>query len=279
MAIHAVASGYRDRSHFDGQNIIESGGSKPYERKDGWLNRLLGLLPEGENSGLAVSQNIPLALLGENRSGSYAPSRLPEAADDYMQRIGRLYAGDERLHMLWEESIATRAVAESMGGAGNLRQSAEVGALAARLLTAEDGAQVAMIETTGWDTHNGQRQRLGRELGNLDTLIGALRRGLGPVWNDTLVIVATEFGRTAAVNGTNGTDHGTASATLLYGGALTGGTVLGDWPGLRQNDLYQGRDLQPTSALETIIATSCATHFNLDPELTKRTLYPDLQLR
>ncbi|TWJ06684.1 DUF1501 domain-containing protein [Altererythrobacter ishigakiensis] len=279
MAVHAVASGYRDRSHFDGQNIIESGGLRPYERKDGWLNRLLGLLPEGENSGLAISQNIPLALQGQNKSGSYAPSRLPDAADDYMRRIGHLYMGDERLHMLWEESVATRTVAESMGGAGNMRQSAEVGALAARLLTAKDGAQVAMIETTGWDTHNGQRQRLGRELGNLDTLISSLRRGLGTVWNDTLVVVATEFGRTAAVNGTNGTDHGTASTTLLYGGTLNGGTVLGDWPGLRQNDLYQGRDLKPTSALETVIATSCATHFNLDPELTKRTLYPDLQLR
>lgn len=278
LAVHAVASGYRDRSHFDGQNIIESGGSRPYERKDGWLNRLLGLLPKGHNSALAISQNIPLALQGENRSGSYAPSRLPDADEDYMRRVGQLYMYDERLHMLWEESVATRAVAESMGDGGNMRQSAEVGALAARLLTADDGAQVAMIETSGWDTHNGQRQRLSRELGNLDALIDALKLGLGSVWNDTLVIVATEFGRTAAVNGTNGTDHGTASTTLLYGGSLEGGVVLGDWPGLKQNDLYQARDLRPTSALETVIASSCATHFNLDPELTRRTLYPDLQL-
>lgn len=277
MAIHAVASGYRDRSHFDGQNILESGGTKPYARKDGWLNRLVGLMPQSEASGIAISQTIPLALQGPNKASSYAPSRMPEAADDYMRRIGQLYMGDERLHALWEESLATRALAEGMGGdTGNMRQSADVGALAARMLAADKGACVAMIETSGWDTHNNQRQRLARELTSLDALVVALRDGLGSLWQETLVIVATEFGRTAAINGTAGTDHGTASATLLYGGALGGGKVLGDWPGLAQANLFQGRDLQPTSALESVIASACATHFGLDPAQTKKALYPDM---
>lgn len=275
MAVHAVASNYRDRSHFDGQNVLESGGSRPYQRKDGWLNRLVGLIPESEASGIAISQTIPLALQGPNKSGSYAPSRLPDAADDYMGRISNLYMNDPRLHMLWEESIATRELAEGMEGSGNMRQAADVGALAARMLAPEDGARIAMIETSGWDTHYGQRQRLNRELSRLDTLIFALKDGLGPLWSDTMVIVATEFGRTAAINGTNGTDHGTASTTLLYGGSIGGGTVLGDWPGLRQADLYQGRDLKPTGALEDVISSSVASHFVLDPDKTKRTLYPD----
>lgn len=274
MAVHAVASHYRDRSHFDGQNVLESGGTRPYERKDGWLNRLVGLIPETEASGIAISQTIPLALQGPNKSSSYAPSRLPDAADGYMKRIGNLYMNDPKLHMLWEESIATRQLAEGMDGSANMRQAADVAALTSRMLSAEDGARIAMIETSGWDTHFGQRQRLGRELSRLDTLIASLKDGLGPLWNDTMVIVATEFGRTAAINGTNGTDHGTASATLLYGGSLSGGTVLGDWPGLRQSDLYQNRDLKPTASLENVIASSVASHFALDPEITRRTLYP-----
>ncbi|NMW32000.1 DUF1501 domain-containing protein [Altererythrobacter sp. RZ02] len=274
MAVHAVASYYRDRSHFDGQNVLESGGTRPYERKDGWLNRLVGLIPATDASGIAISQTIPLALQGPNKSSSYAPSRLPDAADDYMKRIGNLYMNDPKLHMLWEESIATRQLAEGMDGSANMRQAADVAALTSRMLSAEDGARIAMIETSGWDTHFGQRQRLGRELSRLDTLIASLKDGLGPLWNDTMVIVATEFGRTAAINGTNGTDHGTASAALLYGGSLSGGTVLGDWPGLRQGDLYQNRDLKPTASLENVIASSVASHFALDPEITRRTLYP-----
>ncbi len=274
MAVHAVASTYRDRSHFDGQNVLESGGTRPYERKDGWLNRLVGMLPDAQASGIAIAQNIPLALQGSHKAGSYAPSRLPDAADDYMRRVGQLYMGDERLHMLWEKSLATRAMAEGMNGSGNMRQAADVGALAARMLSGEDGARIAMIETNGWDTHNGQRQRLGRELRNLDTMIDALKSGMGDLWADTLVIVATEFGRTASINGTNGTDHGTGSATLLYGGSLGGGKVLGDWPGLRQSDLYQARDLKPTSALEDVIASTSASHFTLDPKLVRETLFP-----
>jgi uncharacterized protein (DUF1501 family) len=276
MAVHAVASSYRDRSHFDGQNILESGGTRPYQRKDGWLNRLVGLIPETDASGIAISQTIPLALQGPNNASSYAPSRLPDASDGYMKRIGNLYSNDPRLHMLWEESVATRAVAEGMDGGGNMRQAADVAALTARMLSAEDGARIAMVQTNGWDTHFGQRQRLRRELGHLDTFIGSLKDELGPIWNDTMVIVATEFGRTAAINGTGGTDHGTASATLMYGGALGGGTVMGDWPGLRQSDLYQGRDLKPTAGLETVIATSVASHFALDPKQTQQTVYPDL---
>jgi uncharacterized protein (DUF1501 family) len=130
-----------------------------------------------------------------------------------------------------------------------------------------------MIETSGWDTHTAQVGRLNAQLRGLDATIAALRDGLGPVWNDTVVLVATEFGRTAAVNGTGGTDHGSASAALLLGGAVKGGRVIADWPGLKPADLYEARDLKPTLGLDALIAGAAAETFRLDPQRTARALF------
>jgi uncharacterized protein (DUF1501 family) len=130
-----------------------------------------------------------------------------------------------------------------------------------------------MIETGGWDTHSQQTGRLARQLTGLDTMLAALRDGLGPVWNKTTVLVATEFGRTAAVNGTGGTDHGTASAAMLVGGAVKGGRVISDWPGLSQAKLHEGRDLRPTLGLDTLVAGAAAESLKLDPGLVSRTLF------
>lgn len=271
-AVHAVASAYRSRSHFDGQNLLEIGADRPYARPDGWMNRLVGLLP-GDPVGMAVSPVLPPAMMGPNRTTSYAPSRLPDPSTDFLARIDSLYQSDETLHGLWQESVRTRSLAEGIE-AGNGRNAAQVGSLAAKLMKAEGGARVMMIETSGWDTHNGQRGRLNRELGNLDRLVGTLRDDLGDIWNDTLVIVATEFGRTAALNGTMGTDHGTASAAMFYGGSLNGGKVHSDWPGLKAADLYEGRDLKPTTSLEAEIIRRVSSHFALDPDLAARTLFP-----
>jgi uncharacterized protein (DUF1501 family) len=133
-----------------------------------------------------------------------------------------------------------------------------------------------MIETGGWDTHSAQAPRLGNQLKALDTLVGSLRDGLGDAWNDTVVLVATEFGRTAAVNGTGGTDHGTGSAALLAGGALQGGRVIADWPGLASANLYEGRDLKPTLGLDTLIAATAAETFRLDRDRVANALFPNV---
>jgi uncharacterized protein (DUF1501 family) len=159
------------------------------------------------------------------------------------------------------------------GGAG--QNGAATGALAAKLLAGDNGARIAMIETGGWDTHSGQRGRLNAQLRGLDQLVAALKAGLGPDWANTLVIVATEFGRTVAPNGTGGTDHGTASAAMLLGGAVAGGKVVADWPGLGQGALYDGRDLKPTTDLDTLIAAALAQHFGLEPARTMATLFPE----
>ncbi|MFM5884421.1 MAG: DUF1501 domain-containing protein [Novosphingobium sp.] len=275
---HAVASPYRERSHFDAQNVLETGGALPYARKDGWMNRLLSLLPAGEARALAVSATIPAALRGDNPVASYAPSNLPDAPGDLLQRVSQLYAGDAQLHGLWEEALQTRAMAAGTDLAG-ARGGQTAGKLVASLMSGAQGARVVMVETTGWDTHAQQKGRLNAQLGGLDALIAAIRDGLGPLWNDTLVIVATEFGRTAAVNGTGGTDHGTGALAMLLGGTVEGGRVVADWPGLAPAQLYEGRDLKPTTPLDALLSGAIAGHFGLDPAIAAARLFPDAPAR
>ncbi|QYD68010.1 DUF1501 domain-containing protein [Paraburkholderia edwinii] len=271
LFVHAVASPYRDRSHFDGQNVLETGGTTPYQVKDGWLNRLAGLLPHGPDA-IAFAPSVPMALRGRTAVTSYAPSALPPAQDDLMMRVTQLYQHDAQLKPLWEAATATRAMVGDSGT--RARQDAgTLGKFAATLLARDDGPRIAMIETAGWDTHSAQTQRLATTLKGLDALLAALRDGLGPQWAHTTVLVATEFGRTAAENGTGGTDHGTASAAMLVGGAVAGGRVIADWPGLRKADLYEGRDLKPTAALDTLIAGVAADSLRLDPQRTAAALF------
>lgn len=273
LLVHATASPYRDRSHFDGQNVLESGGAGAYQVKDGWLNRLLGLLPAEQARAIAVSVTVPLALRGPHEVASYAPSALPQAGDDLLQRVAMLYQGDAQLHGLWAEAMNTRSLTASLA-ADNGRNAAATGALAAKLLAPADGARIAMIESGGWDTHAQQRGRLAGQLGGLDAMLGSLNAGLGAAWRDTLVVVATEFGRTVAVNGTGGTDHGTASAAMLLGGAVKGGRVLADWPGLGAAALYEARDLRPTTPLDGVIGSAVAAHFGLDAARAIPAMFP-----
>ena len=264
-AFHAVATAYRDRSHFDGQNVLESGGATPYAVKTGWMGRLLPLLPTQDQSALALAPAVPLALRGDRSVATYAPNRLPQASDDLLLRVGALYDADPQLAPLWAEALKTKQLAGDIGGNGG-RNGGELGKLAASLLAPVDGARVMMIETGGWDTHSAQKARLAAQLRGLDALVAELRTGLGPAWQDTLVMVATEFGRTAAVNGTGGTDHGTASAAFLFGGALPKGKpVTGDWPGLASASLREGRDLNATGRIEDIATEALAAHFALAP--------------
>lgn len=271
---HAIASPYRDRSHFDGQNVLESGGTGAYQVKDGWLNRMLGLIPSGEAKAIAVSATVPLALRGPHEVSSYAPSALPQASDDLMMRVASLYQGDGQLHGLWTEAMNTRMLTGDLTVA-NAANAAATGTLAAKLLAPANGARIAMIETGGWDTHAGQRGRLAAQLKGLDAMIAALKTEMGPAWSDTMVLVATEFGRTVAVNGTGGSDHGTGSAAMLIGGGVKGGRVMADWPGLGQSALYEGRDLKPTLGLDQFVAGAVAGHYGVEPGKAMATLFPE----
>ena len=274
LFVHAVASPYRDRSHFDGQNVLETGGTAAYQVKDGWLNRLVGMMPGAASTthenAIAFAPTVPMALRGSANVASYAPSGLPQAPDDLLARVSQLYEQDAQLRPLWESAMAARGLA---GDAGARQDPASLGKLAAGFLSRDDGPRIAMIETGGWDTHSAQMPRLAAQLKALDTMLAALRDGLGPAWSKTTVLVATEFGRTAAANGTGGTDHGTASAAMVIGGAVAGGRVVADWPGLRQSDLYQARDLKPTASLDALITGVASESLGLDPHRTSRTLF------
>lgn len=270
LFVHGVGIPYRDRSHFDAQNVLETGGTRPYEAKDGWMNRLLALLPGGTRA-MAVSPTVPAALRGPRDVTSYANSRLPDPDAELMSRVSQMYAGDKQLHALWESSMQAKAMAAGNDDSG--QDPVATGKLAASLLSGPSGARVAMIETGGWDTHFQQKGRIERQLKGLDAMVGALKNGLGPAWNETLVLVATEFGRTVAPNGTGGTDHGTGSLAMLLGGTVSGGKVVSDWPGLAQGQLFEGRDLKPTLALDAAIAGAVAAHFGLDPALVLATCF------
>nr|WP_321964494.1 DUF1501 domain-containing protein [Paraburkholderia sp. J7] len=270
LFVHAIASPYRDRSHFDGQNVLETGGRAPYQVKDGWLNRLVAMLPASRENAVALAPTVPLALRGTVQVSSYAPSALPNASDDLLTRVSALYEADPQLRSLWTSAMNARGLA---GDASARQDPASVGKLAASFLSRPDGPRIAMIETGGWDTHSAQNARLANQLKALDTMLASLRDGLGPAWDKTTVLVATEFGRTAAANGTGGTDHGQASVAMLVGGAVAGGRVQADWPGLRTADLYESRDLKPTASLDALIAGAAAESLGLDPQRTASTLF------
>jgi uncharacterized protein (DUF1501 family) len=244
---HAVASPYRDRSHFDGQNVLETGGTGAYQLKDGWMNRLLGIVPTDDAKAIAVAATVPMALRGAREVASYAPSSLPDASGDLMARVTQLYRGDDQLHRLWGEAMKTRELTDDLAkdnGAtppppAHSPRGCSPPPMGPGLRRSKPAAGTRTpVSAAGW------RQ----QLKGLDAMLAALQTGLGPVWDDTLVLVATEFGRTVAVNGTGGTDHGTGTATMLFGGAVKGGRVLADWPGLATANLYEARDLKPTTS-------------------------------
>ena len=283
--LHAVASPYRERSHFDGQDLLENGTAKPLTLRDGWLNRLLQTLPlqaqHTEELAVAIAQNIPLVLRGDARVGSWAPSQLPSADSDTLQRIADLYAVDPLLSQRLQSALAANDMA---GGrmSGGLRdplgQFNAVASATGRLLSPQHGARIAVIELNGWDTHANQGADAGQLFNRLQALdrgLETLRTSLAAAWRKTAIMVVTEFGRTVAVNGTRGTDHGTATCALLVGGAVAGGKVVADWPGLGKSALYQARDLQPTLDLRSVFKGVLTQHLGADAHALEQRVFPD----
>lgn len=285
LIAHAIASPYRERSHFDGQDLLENGAGRVAALRDGWLNRALARIGGSTPRAIALAQNAPLVLRGDNAITSWAPSRLPDADDSTIRRLQNLYADDEFFAGRLEQALASQDIASGMGEVKNqrnrgneARQFGELMSAAARFLTADDGPSIAVLELGGWDTHANQgttQGSLANRLAGLDTGIDKLRVGLGPAWRQTVVAVVTEFGRTVHVNGTRGTDHGTATAAILAGGAVQGGKVVADWPGLRGSDLYAGRDLQPTTDLRSLFKSVLLEHLAVPRGFIEDTVFPD----
>ena len=287
LLVHAVASPYRERSHFDGQDVLENGGASVGALRDGWLNRALAPLGGsfGSEAAIAMAQNTPLVLRGSNSVTSWAPSQLPDADDSTLHRLQDLYAEDEFFATRLAQALKSQEIADDMGGMqgkrnrGNeIQQFRTTAESTARFLTATDGPRIAVVEIGGWDTHANQGASTGalaNRFAGLDAGMDTLRSELGDAWDNTVVAVVTEFGRTAHVNGTRGTDHGTATAALLLGGAVNGGRVIADWPGLRNGDLYKGRDLRPTTDIRSLFKGILAEHLELDDAFVENEVFPD----
>ncbi len=273
--VHAIGTVYRQRSHFDAQAVLETGGATAQSLRTGWMNRLIGMLPQGAQSAMALSPIIPLALAGKNHVGNVGLENNAPVSDDLAMQMSTLYASDPELGPLWQQAMQTQGLLST--NKGDAKGGSTIGTAAADLLRPANGARLMMIETGGWDTHSAQQNRLTRQLTHLDAMVDALASSLGPLWNKTLVLVATEFGRTAALNGTQGTDHGTGSAAFWLGGSLGSRTpVVAEWPGLSANALYQGRDLMPTRSFERMTAERLSAHFGLSPVNTLATLFPSV---
>jgi len=283
LVVHATASAYRERSHFDGQNVLENGGDRPSGSASGWLNRTLGSLAGRGVDGLALGQNVPLILRGPVPVGSWAPSHLPEVEPELIARLRDLYSNDRTLAGRLDEASRMETLADDQstmadgmgdapgnakagpraGGAERLKLIAET---AGRMIGAPQGPRIAVFDAGGWDTHAGEgggEGQLAGRLGGLDQVLDALRRGLDNEWSRTAVLVCTEFGRTVQVNGTRGTDHGTGAAAFLLGGAVRGGRILADWPGLSEKQRYEGRDLRPTTDLRAVAKGVLRDHLGL----------------
>ena len=280
VVLHAVAGPWRSRSHFEAQDLMECGATR--RLPDGWLNRALASQPEtneGARRGLAVGLDIPLLLRGTVRVGSYAPPSRTQAAADILAMLAQWHGADPVLGPAFTEGLRARGFSAAvLAGqepppAGTNGFVALAGA-AGRLLAAPRGPRVAALELGGWDTHAGQSARLLGSLRALDDGLDALRVGLGPAWAETAVLVLTEFGRTVRINGTAGTDHGTAGVAFVLGGAVRGGRVIADWPGLGPGRLLENRDLMPSMDQRRIAKGLLAQHLGLNEAALARA-FPD----
>lgn len=269
----AVATQYRSRSHFDGQDVLECG-LMPVEHDNGWLARALSGY---HGDSIAIARSLPITLRGPGHAQTWYPSTLPSADDDLYQRLLQLYRDDDALRMRLQEGLATRAGLETEGAPSRRPRFAYLTHACGQLLANNADASCAVLEMSGWDTHNAQINRLNKQMKQFDEGMQALREGLGPQWSNTLIAIGTEFGRTVAENGTGGTDHGTASVLLLAGGALGAGKIFGEWPGLANTDLFEGRDLRPTSDMRSWIGAALARHWSLD-EQRQRAIFPGVEL-
>jgi uncharacterized protein (DUF1501 family) len=303
IIVHAAATPYRERSHFDGQDVLESGAEKPGMVATGWLNRLLaGLTPEGRvgaNAGSAfgVGPVTPLVVRGPAPVLPWAPRRITPAADDTIARLVELYRHtDAPFARVLEGRARLAALAARTGivekppgpiAGPYLTQASYVAQLrtyfsavvgtAAQYLAQPDGPRVGALALDGWDTHYDEgiaTGQLAQLLGALDGALAAVKDNMGAVWRETVVVLITEFGRTARINGSKGTDHGTATVALAVGGALKGGRIVADWPGLRSANLLEDRDLKPTIDLRAILKGLLRDHLGADERLLAADVFP-----
>jgi uncharacterized protein (DUF1501 family) len=286
--VPALASPDRARSHFEAQDVLESGASSAYGAETGWLNRTLQVLNPGRAvEAVSVGATAPLILRGPAVSGAWSPGGKTAASSRLSSLLTDLYAGDSLLGPALAQGLETELMAATAlaaaDGAGALTapaqgESISLGRTVAGFMVQPGGPDLVAISADGYDTHANQGRVTGAlsvRLAHLDGLVEGLRTGLGAAWRRTVVVCVTEFGRTARVNGTRGTDHGTGSTALLAGGALKPGGIVGDWPGLAPAALFEGRDLRPTVDSRSLFKGLLLDHLGIDRRALDRTVFPD----
>lgn len=277
--IHAVSTPYRDaRSHFDGQDMLESGGGHVSEEKTGWLNRALDVIPRSTaRKAIDINTSTELILSGSNIVDVWASDSTFGAAADELQFLTRLYANDPAFAKAMDEAVRADKSAEmgTMPGAKRGEQIADIAALAGKMLLRE--YRIASFSINGWDTHVQQASQFKKAAGDLTQAVVTLKNTLGPdAWKTTVVLAMTEFGRTVRQNGSGGTDHGTGGCCLLAGGGINGGKVLGKWPGLKDGQLLDDRDLMPTADVREVAAAMLSRQFDVRPDDLTAKIFPGL---
>jgi uncharacterized protein (DUF1501 family) len=287
VAFHNICSPYRDRSHFDGQNVLETGGVTPHAISDGWLNRALSPMGLGDGvHALAVAQTPPLLLTGPARATSWMPAILPTPDAAFLARVKMLYARDTVLSQSLDDALSLQSAAmiasddpsDKKMGPGTAANLTPLFTGAGKLLAASNGPRVAVLDISGWDTHINEGAgdgQLARRLAALDAGLDALKTALSPNWSKTAVVMATEFGRTARPNGNGGTDHGTGGASFLLGGAVAGGHVRAEWVGLSNAALKDGRDQPARTDLRALFKGVLADHMGVPKSALESTVFPD----
>jgi uncharacterized protein (DUF1501 family) len=298
--VHATATPYRERSHFDGQDVLESGLARPGAADTGWLNRaLVALESDGQvdlrgSRALGVGAVTPLVVRGRAPVMSWAPQKLLPASDDTWARLLDLYQHTDpklavalearmRLAALGPTAMSDDPMSEDAAlpppGIARVRAyAAEIAGAAGRFLAKADGPRVGAVGFVGWDTHINEGAasgQLANLLGVLDGALAAVETNMGEAWRETVIVAVTEFGRTARINGTDGTDHGTGTVAFLAGGALRGGRVIADWPGLKTAQLHEGRDLKPTADLRSVLKGLLKDHLRVREDMLASTVFPD----
>ena len=278
LIVHATGILPHPPSHFAAQRILESGDASA-TAQGGWLNRALSGLPQGDSLGLSVGRAVPLLLQGPTALRAFIPPRLPKVEADFLQRLEDLYAVDP----LFRQAFATARPLVNEERGLRWRWDPSVRRPTLRVLAEEtgkhlakpDGPRVAVLESHGWDTHVQQTAQLRSLLAQLVDALEGLRESLEPVWRQTVVLVVTEFGRTARENGTAGTDHGAAGVALALGGAVAGGRLIGPWPGLSQSGLLDDRDLRPTTDLRALFKATLRDHLGLGESFMEEHVFPN----
>jgi uncharacterized protein (DUF1501 family) len=281
LVVHAVAGNYRVRSHFEAQDYLESGAD--HRMTSGWLNRAVAAMApasrtqsDASSSAIAIGGSVPLLLRGQQAVANWAPHGFAEPQQSLYQAILSLNHADPVTGPAIAAGLRDRGFGDQVMGAGQSEQGQDAQRPGARfafpalataagtMLAAQDGPRIAALELGGWDTHTGQNNRLAQPLGQLDSGLDALKAAMGESWRRTVVMVITEFGRTARMNGTNGTDHGTGTVSFVAGGAVSGGKVVANWPGLGRGQLFEDRDLAPTTDIRSVAKGILTAHLGLN---------------